>query len=30
MDLEFYFDLVNYTEEKKYITQSNALDDAGL
>ena len=30
MDLGWYFDLINYTEEKKYITQSNALDNAGL
>ena len=30
MDLEFYLDLINYTDEKNHITQSNALDDAGL
>ena len=30
MDLAWYFDLVNYTEEKKCIKQSNALDEAGL
>jgi len=30
MDLGFYLDLINYENEKKYITQSNALDEAGL
>ena len=30
MDLGWYFDLINYTDEKQHITQSNALDDAGL
>ena len=30
MDLGWYFDLINYTNDKEQITQSNALDDAGL
>ena len=30
MDIGWYFELINYTDEKEYVTQSNALDDAGL
>ena len=30
MDICWYFDLVNYSNEKNYVEQSNALDEAGL